>query len=255
VWVPPTGDEPRRWVRPTHALLEGFVDLTNASDDDIASFARDWGVLELCDHGLPRTHNPGDSSLPPFSLFAGAPQRARLGCKPSTYGAPGEEWRRAGPHHEPLAAWRRFARLARATLDAAGAVHEGRGLDRAIRDELLEPGMTRPEDAELLAIVVSGWLRVGDVRVAFEWSGRPQTTFQARSMLGGVAHAIALTVASSAVVTCSSCGAAYVPARRPPKGRRRYCPACREEGAPARDAARDYWHRKGKSRRRSAAES
>src|SRR5919198_6522733 len=37
-----------------------FLDLADAPDDAILAFAREWGVLELCEqHGLPASHNPG----------------------------------------------------------------------------------------------------------------------------------------------------------------------------------------------------
>ena len=38
------------------SMLASFLTLSDAPDDAIAAFAGAWGMLELCDHGLPRGH-------------------------------------------------------------------------------------------------------------------------------------------------------------------------------------------------------
>jgi hypothetical protein len=39
-----------------HTLLTAFIRLADASTEKIASFARRWGVLNICHHALPRAH-------------------------------------------------------------------------------------------------------------------------------------------------------------------------------------------------------
>lgn len=38
-------------------LLEDFVKLDGAPDEAVRDYARNWGVLEICKHGYPRSHN------------------------------------------------------------------------------------------------------------------------------------------------------------------------------------------------------
>src|SRR3984893_6199071 len=42
---------------PGPGLLEQFVALSDASDEDILRYARHWGVLVICHHGLPASHS------------------------------------------------------------------------------------------------------------------------------------------------------------------------------------------------------
>lgn len=63
----PPGADDQEWRRSTGAprfrtprqgMLEGFLKLAAASDDQILEFARRWGPLGICEHGLPHTHWP-----------------------------------------------------------------------------------------------------------------------------------------------------------------------------------------------------
>jgi len=49
---------------------------------------------------------------------------------------------------------------------------------------------------------------------------------------------------SDDLAVCSSCGMLYSPTRRPNPDRRNYCPKCKEDKVPQRDASRDYYDRK-----------
>lgn len=40
-------------------VLQSFIDLEGAASDKIVRFAQRWGVLGICEHGLPAIHNPG----------------------------------------------------------------------------------------------------------------------------------------------------------------------------------------------------
>ncbi len=45
-------------VEPGPGMLKGFVALRDANASDVLSYARRWGVLELCKHDLPASHPP-----------------------------------------------------------------------------------------------------------------------------------------------------------------------------------------------------
>jgi hypothetical protein len=39
-------------------MLSRFVELSEAKPERIRDFARRWGVLSICEHDLPASHNP-----------------------------------------------------------------------------------------------------------------------------------------------------------------------------------------------------
>ena len=48
---------PFKEVRPGPGLLENFLNLVDESDEEIFRYARRWGVLGICKHGVPASHN------------------------------------------------------------------------------------------------------------------------------------------------------------------------------------------------------
>ena len=54
-WIDPPGTA----VEMTETLLEDFVELADGDPKDVLKFARNHGVLMICEeHGLPASHNP-----------------------------------------------------------------------------------------------------------------------------------------------------------------------------------------------------
>jgi hypothetical protein len=47
-----------RLTQPTRTMLRDFVNLADARDEKIRSFASRWGPLGICEHDLPHTHWP-----------------------------------------------------------------------------------------------------------------------------------------------------------------------------------------------------
>jgi hypothetical protein len=45
------------WVAASNGLLEAFIKLSHGSSTRVLSFAKNWGVLGLCDHAVPFTHD------------------------------------------------------------------------------------------------------------------------------------------------------------------------------------------------------
>jgi hypothetical protein len=106
--------------RPARGCLSRFVKLADASDEEIAAFAGQWGVLGFCaEHDLPGAHG---SCYPNYKLAVG-------------------DW-----FHDPTDKWRALARRLRAILRVADALLKGQL--RSVKDwEALWPGMgKRAED-------------------------------------------------------------------------------------------------------------
>ena len=100
-------------VRPSPRLLERFLGLADADAEVIASFARQWGVLDVCLAGLPYTHD-GDVG----EIIA---HHHDTECWAPTGFIPGEPDAR----FERIEDWRLWARTAVSMLNAAAAVHSG----------------------------------------------------------------------------------------------------------------------------------
>jgi hypothetical protein len=98
---------------PGPGLLEQFVALSDASDEDILRYARHWGVLVICHHGLPASHSED--------------------CKPLTLPGRGRYvfW-------EPVENWRFFARHAKRVLEMAAATYNGQIIESAIVEKLFQ---------------------------------------------------------------------------------------------------------------------
>jgi hypothetical protein len=75
-------------------VFGGFLDLANADDQDILNYARQWGVLGLCQHGLPIAHE----ITPVQGQFA--PLLEAQACE----GKQQDGW-----YYEPLDKWRYYA--------------------------------------------------------------------------------------------------------------------------------------------------
>lgn len=116
---------------PAPGMLAEFVRLSDAPAQAILDYARRWGVLFICKHGVPASHNQAQPVFPGFPRHLG-------GCKPlgwSVTAVPG--WTTTGPPNwhvaaeepevahgwEPLERWRYFAGYARMILDVAVKLH------------------------------------------------------------------------------------------------------------------------------------
>ena len=98
---------------PGPGLLEQFVALSDAPDEDILRYARQWGVLVICHHGLPASHSEH--------------------CRPLTLPGRGRYvfW-------EPVENWRFFARHAQRVLEMAAATYNGQIIENAIVEKLFQ---------------------------------------------------------------------------------------------------------------------
>jgi hypothetical protein len=94
--------DPEKPRRPEGCIWE-FLQLTKKPEERILPFVQKWGVLELCEHGDPATHEQGDLLQ----------YRERTGCEKFT----GREYVRD---------WQAWARRVLALLRVAGALREER---------------------------------------------------------------------------------------------------------------------------------
>lgn len=224
-------------------ILEAFCGLSGSADGDYLRFAQRFGVLDLCIHGLPRTH-------------AGIG-----GCDPLPA--------------EPISAWTCYSGQARAALTVGVKLHRGespteddlRALNRDVygdgwpREEL--GGARRvgtlyyvPAQDEVsvesgrwhLSRLVGHWLELANIRPLFDWPfdrASPNVELRGAGAFAVIVRDLVFSLARvDGLVFCDGCGAAYTPARRPSPGRRNFCVRCRKNKVPLRLAKQDERARK-----------
>jgi hypothetical protein len=227
------GAVPPHWTRPGPRMLERFLNLFDASPERVLAFARTWGVLGICEHGLPSSHNP-TRDLDVGDVI--------MGCE-----GIGEQIGDRWVFREPISAWHRFATEAQEAALLAATLH-GHG-------HVPEPSPQRRITLTLrLWKVLNRWLELGAVKPAIvlhpQWlSVDPETalvpTIGASGLFGALAHRLAL--ACTGVVgfaPCSSCGEWFSPDFTPREGERQWCakPGCQKAKVAA--ASRAYRERK-----------
>jgi len=237
---------PARVVLPGPRILDEFVRLADGSTAAIRDYALKWGVLGICKHGLPRTHN----------LRQLGPTRF---CTPRGYRRMDDLDTETG--WEPLSAWRQYSRLARGILDIASRLHQGQLIDdESLWQRAGIPAMgyykldkigRRMLQRFSVATEVNGWLELANVRPFFSWGEDEEatvalgtsilwfsTTMQKRllpdlshlhgtTLFGALGIQILMAVSrKEGFAICSACGMPYAPKRRPNPRRRRYCHRC-----------------------------
>ena len=244
-------------ITPAKGMLEEFIQLADADEQNILKYARRWGFLELCrEHWEPASHIHDCEPFVPFRTVVFG----------TTTAVATEHRAKLLASGEPVSEWRRFARFGRALLNIAGNLYEGKigsdeDWDTLHFDEAGFIGWNYAKDRykdkkfpdldrerTLVASGVNYWLTGGGVQPNVSWRGlRPVITFECRRPYGKLFAnlAIQLMMAVSqadALAICSACGQSYMPLRRPKTGQRRYCSNCKPVSR--RDASADYRRRK-----------
>lgn len=220
--------------RSPRAMLDAFIEIR--APDAISKFAVRYGVLGLCEHLLPSTHNlvisPGSHFQPPRS------------CLPLGFG------NKDGKLYEPVGRWLELAGQARAILALAWALHndEGSKLEdwqsayRSVYDTETAEHVaadafitTLANKKRRVATVTNWWMLFGGVRVGVVWEkgavgpilGASVVSHIAPPTFGILATQLTLAVAGAVdLATCSDpkCQRLYLRrGRRVPKGRFGYC--------------------------------
>lgn len=229
-------------VGPSKAMFPAFLRLADAPAERVAEFARNYGVLRICEHGLPCSHNPEPH---PCS------GRGR-GCAPLGW----DDRLSAYPTYDPLEVWRAFAREAFAMTKVADRLlqgRQGRAEDWEIvfgRSGSKAPWWQQHVDVERIIIsrTVNEWLSIGNVRPVVVWHGsekKPTVKLGGTGLFGALALQLALAIGQSlGFAVCVHCRREYPPtARRPKTGQRNFCPECRAKGIPSRYSLTDYRER------------
>ncbi|SRR6266478_4128599 len=227
-----------RQLHPSQGMLEGFLELAQAPDRNIARYAKHWGVLGICEHRLPSSHSPDMLELRKF------------GCRPLGW-EDGECW-------EPLDTWRHFVTQAFSLLKIANRVHQGKTADPSdwarvyARSRSGVPTVLKapsPEmDKHLLVMCLNEWLTLGNVSLRIDWSSedRPTVKFNTHGLFGALAVQLVLSAAQvDGWAICTHCRSEYMPPKRQPKtGQRNFCPSCRSANIPRKYAMRAFASRK-----------
>ena len=223
------------WTAPDSSLrsndrgiLEGFLKLAEASPDTIVRYAKRNGVLLLCHHGYPASHNPGQE---PVAHHPEGVDLSRVDhCGPCFI--------------EPLKHWRTYSSKAKTLLSIASQIHR----DIRPEDKLWGVlGRDRPgekfSEAELLAAKINYWIRIGGVCPQLEWdqANRARVEVQGYGLFGALARQLLFAISRiKALAFCSGCGLPFQPTRRPVENQRSWCPECKRRKVDRCQAEADY---------------
>jgi hypothetical protein len=218
-----------RHVTPT--CLSQFIQLVERPTSRVLQFARQWGLLGLCDHGKPATHRLEDRDGRERSILLGYD-----GCTP----APAE----------PISIWRTYSERFRTIVQVAQRLHRGEQItDDAVWENMGRPlrsyvaGRSRhtvPYQRKRLARSVNLQLASSALQPIVRWDGgEPKITFGVfgavrTSLLAALVMQLAMTVADTKIAICAFCHKTYRPSRRTHVGQTNYCVPCRKAGIDAR---------------------
>ena len=226
----------------TVGMLDAFVRITNGNS--ALRFARRFGVLHICRHGLQYNHSQ--------ACLASSQQ---TGWNPES--------------REPLEGWFHHAKRARAILGLSASlqikdernpigsrddwafVYQRRGGQASI-DELMRAFTSTPSLAKsFLVSDINNWLVEGNVRPTISWGEEEAPGFSLNASTYGLLGVQLMTAVSKFqdVYFCDGCGNPYVrKTRKPQSGRKQYCEACGEQVASKNRQARYRQKERDKSK-------
>jgi hypothetical protein len=221
-------------------LLREFIE-AKSSRESVILFCRKWGVLGLCNHGVPRAH--GDCiSIGAF--------RTRIANGVTLH-----------YYRESIDSIQRFAGALESLLKIGASMAQGRpgswqdweNACAVITDcdfaKWPENPSTMDVDAARLhlTIVVRRLIEICRIRPRFFWNAKTRS-WQIDLDTEGLTINLPALLTIELLITiadkdgfalCSSCHRSYIPLRRPDPTRRNYCELCGRTAA-MRDASRDF---------------
>jgi hypothetical protein len=249
-------------------MLGRFIQLArpNTTDEQIRDYASKWGVLHICEHGLPASHIPDSYSFSPLETveqcsplgWPAIPEDIELPEKEEDMEPLFSGWER-------IESWRYYAHEAQAILNIAAKLYAKEKVKPEDWKELTD------EAAELLAredvnnqlryliMLVKSWLALGNVRpdiICIPIGHKDKSQIEPKITLGGYgpswghlfgALACQLMYAvtrAQGLAFCGGCGNTYIPQRRVRTDRRHFCDGCIRRGESKRLAAVAYRQRK-----------
>jgi hypothetical protein len=244
-------------------LLQAFTKLRDASPTQIADFAQRYGVLELCQHHLPRTHWDLVTSDPDAIPQPGC---VSLSCPD-----------KLGYSQEPIEDWKNLARGLSAVLRVAADLHRSLPVALDTWKDICALGtgarhsfwqhLERCEHLSLtdrhtyhrrhLSRVINWLTQVAHVHPWFRWSDTGTgIEFGGPAVSGLFGHLILQLILAvnkkEAFAVCTKCSKEYLPSRRPAQSRKNFCPDCRNASVPQKEAALRYWRKTGWRKRKEA---
>jgi len=228
-------------------------------DERILEYAQEWGLLELCAVGLPRTHDP--SSIP-ASIAPALLLTLRTPCPQGGMGDP-----------ERVDWWRYWARQAACLGRILVALRAGRLGAGADWEELRKPGPWAVGDnwerglqiigevmgqvfeahdrslrsqRDMAGKALDTWMRLGDLRPEITMPGaRTRIALRPRSLFGALGLQLVFAAADiDGFAFCHGCHVPVIPTRQMgPFGQRVFCQDCRRKGRPQQEASLAHYRR------------
>jgi hypothetical protein len=234
----------RKIINPPADILDQFSALVNGPPEAILTFAKSYGVLGLCWHGLPGYHRPRIERYRRTAPRKELVLRVEEGCEMID--------------REPIASWDALANAAdalinlktdpRATCWKAASwlsrrlgtwkklvSHYPKGESDWYRYEKRLSGLPNSERLKILGSLIDDWLALSAMRpktriVGDEvWFDQFADNSRVPYLFGVLAIALALNMSSSTkMVHCHGCAKRCELAPNASLNRRHYCPECRE---------------------------
>ena len=221
------GDE--KEIRTT--CLTQFIQLSERPATRILQFAQRWGLLGLCIHGLPASHNLERRDIRERSVML-----PYEGCTPEPT--------------EKVSDWRNFSVRFRTIVEVAQSLHRGQRItDDSVWEKIGRPRRSfivgKAMDSALdqnrrLARAVNLHLAASGIQPVVHWNrDHPTIGFGVfagirTTLFAALTMQLAMTISDCKIAICSSCHGTYVPKRRTHAHQSNYCPACRANGVDVR---------------------
>lgn len=222
--------QPAAQVQTDARMVERFAKLAQGSPEQVAGFARRYGVLGLCEHGHPM-HDAGP-----------------LGADGLPVHGPGDDSCRKIALSESVAHWRTWAARAAAILTIAAVDAAG---ERVTADQWRAVGAGEPRwlywparrpansysERLMLTGAVDRWIALGGVRVRADLGpdGQVLPVLAGDGLFGALGMQLLLAASRSGdLALCPKCMGAFSPEDR----RRRHCDDCANTYKRRTEAAR-----------------
>ena len=209
--------------------LYRFINLVNKPDIEVLEFARQWGVLDFCEHGIPFTHSR-DNWVDHYRYWNEA-------CLP------------AG--RERIARWKTIAIRFREILNAAASLRRRQGQQKRQRRHSRQTKKT--------------WTWIDVTKKANQWLNYSNVGIKMPETIAANEHSPKIQISCSSLfdvlvvqlwmailearqlMVCEECGDLF--GSRAPRrlNERTFCADCRSNGVPERYAATDLRMRKARA--------